>query len=246
MEKFKRSLLNKYRSRYMKDLVNQSPMFNNPDTQIYQGLLNHKWDLSGINGRLLEGRIGEMKFGLNPFFGRLFKYMGDHDLYTFTTDDWSFNYSSIDFMSNFGVAVDVKMLGPTATRRQRFASGEDHLECVFNIEDIHKYLQSAPYPFLLMYNDHAYYGNCHTIFVNLKAAYELRYTIDSIFKVKIEKNNHYVYRVNIEYTSKDNQKMHFLLNHREFAQFVINCYHNLDNKEEIERYNQYARLAGYL
>ena len=246
MERFKSNLLKKYRSKYMKNLVETSPIFHDETTQIYRGLKNGKWDLSGINGRLLEGRIGEIKFGKNLFFGKLFKYMGDHDLYTFTTDDYTFNYSSIDFQSDFGVAVDVKMLGPTAIRMQRFASGREHMECVFNIEDIDKYLNSAKYPFLLMYNDHTFYNNCHTMFVDLRTAYDVKDIVDSLFKVKIEKNNHYVYRINIEYMSSDNQKTHYLLNHQEFAQFVINCYNELDDQDLICKYNELAKTAGYL
>ena len=245
MEQFKNYLLNKYKSDFMHNLIETSPIFNNENIQIYQKLKNHEFDLNGIEGRLIEGRIGEIKFGENLFFGKVFKYMGDHSLYELTTDDFNFNYTSIDFKSDFGIDVDIKLLGPTTIRTEKFASGRNHRECLFDTKDINKYLNMSERPFLLMYSDKPYYDDCHTIFVDLRLAYEKRNIIDSIYEIKLYTKNKSVYRINVEYDSQDNQRYHFLLNDKEFAKIVSSQYKAKHGMFKNCLCNVYAKAAGY-
>lgn len=254
MHWLQKELLQKYCSEYMQKLINNSPIFKDPATNIYkyvQMLDKNKTDRKCK--ALIEGRIGEISFSKNYFFGSVFTYNGDVNVYTFTRNNPNIDYSSIDFSSRFGVGVDVKMLGSTSIRYFRLKNGKTTVrEAAFNDKEINHYLNTCNNPFLLIFSDTPFFNafdHCygHYMFVNLREAYNHMNDCDTMdTKYMNGRDNwHNTYRINLEYFGEANKQYKYLLNILEFFNYVRSMYHIYDS-ENAYIYDACAKMAKFI
>lgn len=247
-------LLQKYHSEYMQILINRSPIFTDKTKGIYKYVHNLEREKVGRKCKaLIEGRIGEISFSRNYFFGNIFKYDGDIDVYTFTINHPMIDYSAMDFSSSFNVNVDIKMLGPTSIRKFILRNGRMPVnEAAFNEKEINKYLSRCENPFLLVFSDIPFFSafeRCHGhyVFVNIKKAYEYMNYCDTM-DMKYMKGHdgwHNTYRINLEYFGEANMQYHYLLNISEFVNYVRMMYYQYDT-EHAKAYDLCAKMAKFI
>ena len=258
MNKLQESLLNKYHSEYMQRMINKSPIFNYTTTQIYE-YANNMYVSEGYSKEkaLMEGRIGEIVFGEHKFFGSVFKFNADVNLYTLTRNVPDFNYGKIDFSSRFGVDVDVKMIGPTSMRFAVLSNGTELVrEIAFNESEIQRYLNESVCPFLLIFSDNPFFEieypdkpshPIHHMFVDIRKAYNYKILCDTMDKFEMcgHSGRHMTYRLNVEYFGKANQFAHYLFTAKEFFNFIRGRYIKYDNGL-ANTYDNLARIAGLM
>ena len=254
MHWLQKELLQKYCSEYMQTLINNSPIFKDHTTGIYNYVNNLRPEQADRKCKaLIEGRIGEISFSKNYFFGSVFKYNGDVNVYTFTKNHPNVDYSAIDFSSRFRVGVDVKMLGPTAIRQFQLKNGKTAVrEAAFNDREINHYLSTCENPFLLIFSDTPFFSafdHCHGhyMFVNLREAYNHMNDCDTMDTKYMNGRDgvHNTYRINLEYFGEANRQCHYLLNILEFFNYVRSMYYLYD-EENAYIYDVCAKMAKFI
>ena len=188
----KQKLLNKYQSNFMKNLVNTSPVFNDPTMPLYNHALHPQ---NTFEERLIEGRMAELDFFESDLRRNYFTYVGDKSIYALNEKDKNFEYERIDFDSIYNVGIDVKIV---TVKEITFSDGWAHDECMIRKRDILRYNKQVSFPFVLAYCDCDFFTqDLNTIFIDIKTLlrYHKEHSLINMFKL----NNEDFCRINIDY-----------------------------------------------